>query len=336
MQKNKAIIIAEAGVNHNGSLELAKQLIDAAATAGADYVKFQTFKSENLVNASAAQADYQIANTGVRESQLDMLKKLELSFDDFRVLKNYCDSKGIKFLSTPFDHESIDFLVSLGIDFMKIPSGEITNLPYLRHIAHVGLPVVMSTGMCSLDDVRAALNALYSGGLTPNQITLLHCNTEYPTPMEDVNLHAMQTLKEEFGVRAGYSDHTQGICIPIAAAALGATVIEKHFTLSRSMSGPDHAASLEPQELKEMVCSIRDVETALGSGIKSITPSEEKNIKVARKSIVAKCHISAGEMFTEDNLTVKRPGTGLSPMLWDMVIGARATVDYEPDQPIGL
>ncbi len=326
-------IIAEAGVNHNGSPETARRLADAAKAAGADCVKFQTFKAENLVSRGAQKAEYQKNTTG-GGSQEEMLKKLELSCSDFRALKEYCDSIGICFLSTPFDPESIDFLNTIDMPFWKIPSGEITNYPYLRAIAKTGKPVVMSTGMCNMEEIREAIGALRENGA--GEIRLLHCNTEYPTPFEDVNLKAMQTLRREFGLETGYSDHTQGIEVPIAAAAMGAVIIEKHFTLDRNMEGPDHKASLEPEELAAMVRAIRNIEKAMGNGIKAPSPSEEKNIPVARKSIVAKTGIRAGEILTEENLTAKRPGTGISPMRWNEVIGTKAVRDFKEDEQIEL
>ena len=326
-------IIAEAGVNHNGSFALACKLVDAAKEAGADCIKFQTFKSENLVSRSAKKAEYQKKTTG-DSSQQDMLKKLELSFDEFIQLKSYCEKVGICFLSTPFDFDSIDFLNSIDMPFWKIPSGEVTNLPYLLALAKTGKPVVMSTGMCTLQEIRAAIDVLKTNGTT--EIKLLHCNTEYPTPFEDVNLKAMQTMRDEFHLEVGYSDHTKGIEVPVAAVALGATIIEKHFTLDRNMEGPDHKASLEPQELAEMVCSIRNIEKALGSGDKTPSPSEKKNLAVARKSIVAKTKIKAGEILTEDNTTVKRPGTGISPMQWFEVLGTKANKDFDEDELITL
>ncbi|MDE5886548.1 MAG: N-acetylneuraminate synthase [Muribaculaceae bacterium] len=332
----KTMIIAEAGVNHNGSIKLARHLIDKAVEADVDYIKFQTFKSETLVNRSARQADYQTKNLGKEESQLEMLKKLELSFTEFITLDEYCKEMGIKFLSTPFDHESIDFLASLGMDYMKVPSGEISNLPYLRKIAQTGIPVIMSTGMCSLGMIENAVNALYKNGLSTDDLTLLHCNTEYPTPMTDVNLRAMETLRSAFGTKIGYSDHTKGIEVPIAAVAMGATVIEKHFTLDRTLPGPDHVASLDPMELKAMVDAIRNIEKAMGSSVKKVSASEEKNINVARKSIVASKAIRKGETLSEDNLTVKRPGNGLSPMKWDEVVGIQAKRDFEEDELIEL
>ncbi len=326
-------IIAEAGVNHNGSLDLACRLVDAAKAAGADCVKFQTFRSENLVSHSARKAAYQQDTTG-SGSQINMLKKLELSYHEFLELKAYCDKVGISFLSTPFDLESIDFLNSIDMPFWKIPSGEVTNLPYLLALARTGKPVVMSTGMCEMAEIRAAVDLLQENGT--KEIRLLHCNTEYPTPYEDVNLRAMQTMRDAFGLEVGYSDHTRGIEVPVAAVALGATIIEKHFTLDRNMEGPDHRASLEPDELAAMVSAIRHIEKALGSGDKAPSPSEMKNINVARKSIVAQKEIKAGEMFTEENITVKRPGTGISPMKWFEVLGAKAPRDFHEDELIEI
>lgn len=319
----KVFIIAEAGVNHNGSIELAKQLVDKAVFAGVDCVKFQTFKAENLVNKEAKKADYQVNNTGNNDSQLNMLKKLELSFEDFVELKKYCDDKGIMFLSTPFDHESIEFLASLNMPIFKIPSGEITNLPYLRKINSYKKEVILSTGMATIDEIQEALNILKDC-----KVKLLHCTTEYPCPYESVNMCAMLTLKEKFNLPVGYSDHTQGIEVPIMAVSMGATVIEKHFTLDKNMEGPDHKASLEPQELKAMVDSIRNIEKAFGDGEKEPQEAEKKNIAIARKSIVAKCDIKKGEILSEENLTVKRPGNGISPMKWDEIIGTVAYKDY--------
>ncbi len=334
---NKVLIIAEAGVNHNGSIELAKRLVDEAVNAGVDYIKFQTFKSEKLVSKAAKQAEYQQKNIGHEgESQYTMLKRLELSPADHEVLIDYCNSKGIKFFSTAFDMESIDYLHSLNLGLWKIPSGEITNFPYLRKIAQYHEPVILSTGMCELSDIGAALNVLLEFGVQKEQITVLHCNTEYPTPFQDVNLKAMLEIEERFGVKIGYSDHTKGIEVPIAAVALGATVIEKHFTLDKTMEGPDHKASLEPDELKAMVTSIRNIENALGSGHKHVSDSEQKNIEIVRKSIVAACPIKAGELLTEENLTVKRPGTGISPMRWNEVVGTFAVKDFEEEEPIVL
>lgn len=333
---SKVVIIAEAGVNHNGSFEMACRLADEAKRAGADYVKFQTGIPENVISVRAEQAEYQKHNTGTSESQLDMVRKIMLRPDDFKSLKEYCDSIGIRFLSTPFDLDSIDILKPLEMDLWKIPSGEITNLPYLRKIASMGQPVVMSTGMSRLGEVDDAVGVLLDGGLTLDMITLLHCNTEYPTPYTDVNLRAMLTLRDAIGCRVGYSDHTLGIEVPVAAVAMGAEMIEKHFTLDKTLPGPDHVASLEPAELKAMVSAIRHTEAALGSGRKDVSPSERKNIAIARKSIIAARPISKGERFSHDNLTVKRPGNGISPMLWDTVVGLEAPRDFEPDELIEL
>lgn len=333
----RTLIIAEAGVNHNGSLDLARQLIDAAAAAGVDYVKFQTFRADKLVTRTARQAAYQSRNLGHgEESQYTMLKRLELSPDDHRALIDHCNTKGVRFFSTAFDLESIAFLDSLGLPLWKVPSGEITNFPYLRAIGLTGKPVILSTGMATLDEIEAAVGVLTRFGTPRNGITLLHCTTEYPAPKDQVNLRAMQTMHERFGLPVGYSDHTEGIEIPVAAVAMGATVIEKHFTLDRSLPGPDHKASLEPDELTAMVRQIRAVESALGNGVKEPTPAERPNIPIARKSIVAATAIQRGELFTEENLTAKRPGTGLSPMLWESVVGQTAPHDFEPDQPIEL
>lgn len=325
-------IIAEAGVNHNGSLETALSLAEKAREAGADCVKFQTFRAENTISCYAEKAAYQKETTGAGTSQLDMVKKLELPFDAFIKLKEHCDRIGITFLSTPFDLESIAFLNNLDMPFWKIPSGEVTNLPYLLAIAKTKKPVVMSTGMCEMEEIRAAVDILQSTG-TP-KITLLHCNTEYPTPYGDVNLRAMETMRTQFGLEVGYSDHTPGIEIPIAAAAMGAVILEKHLTLDRSMEGPDHKASLEPDELKAMVSAVHHVEAALGSRTKTASPSERKNITVARKSIVARRAIQKGELLTEENITVKRPGTGISPMRWFEVLGAAALRDFKMDEQI--
>lgn len=333
---SKVVIIAEAGVNHNGSLEMACRLADEAKRAGADYVKFQTGIPENVISVRAEQAEYQKHNTGTSESQLDMVRKIMLRPDDFKPLKEYCDSIGIRFLSTPFDLDSIDILKPLEMDLWKIPSGEITNLPYLRKIASMGQPVVMSTGMSRLGEVDDAVGVLLDGDLTLDMITLLHCNTEYPTPYTDVNLRAMLALRDAIGCRVGYSDHTLGIEVPVAAVAMGAEVIEKHFTLDKTLPGPDHVASLEPAELKAMVSAIRHTEAALGSGRKEVSRSERKNIAIARKSIIAARPISKGERFSHDNLTVKRPGNGISPMLWDTVVGLEAPRDFEPDELIEL
>lgn len=333
----KVIIIAEAGVNHNGSMEIAKQLVDAAALAGVDYVKFQTFKADKLVSKIALKADYQKINMKFEDdSQYEMLKKLELTPSQHIELIKYCKSKNVSFFSTAFDLESIEFLSTLNLGLWKIPSGEITNYPYLKQIAQKNEEVILSTGMCELVDIQNALDVLLKFGIKKEQISILHCNTEYPTPMEDVNLNAMKTMSEKFGVKVGYSDHTQGIEVPIAAVALGACIIEKHFTLDRNMEGPDHKASLEPEELKDMVKAIRNIEKAVGSEEKKVSISEKKNIVVARKSIVAATMINKGELFTEDNLTVKRPGDGLSPMLWESILGLEANKDYQVDDKIEL
>lgn len=330
------LIIAEAGVNHNGDFELAKKLIEAAAVAGADFVKFQTFKADRIVNKTAKKAEYQERNINVGDdTQYAMLKKLEMPEEWHSKLIQYAHEQGIQFLSTGFDHESIDFLDQLGSPLFKIPSGEITNKPYLRHIAQKGKPVILSTGMANMDEIKAAMYVLCENGISKENITVLHCNTEYPTPMEDVNLKAMITIQNSLGVKIGYSDHTQGIEVPIAAVALGAKVIEKHFTLDRNLPGPDHKASLEPDELKAMVKAIRNIEKAVGgSGIKEPSPSEQKNIAVARKSIVAATTIQKGDLLTEENLAVKRPGNGISPMKWDETIGKMASKDFEPDELI--
>ena len=334
---NKVLIIAEAGVNHNGSIELAKRLVDEAVNAGVDYIKFQTFKSEKLVSKAAKQAEYQQKNIGHEgESQYTMLKRLELSPADHEVLIDYCNSKGIMFFSTAFDMDSIDYLHSLNLGLWKIPSGEITNFPYLRKIATFGEPIILSTGMSELNEIEEAIQVLIKYGVTKEDITVLHCTTEYPTPFTDVNLKAMLQIGDKFGVKIGYSDHTKGIEVPIAAVALGATVIEKHFTLDKTMEGPDHKASLEPDELKAMVTSIRNIENALGSGHKHVSDSERKNIEIVRKSIVAACPIKQGEMLTEENLTVKRPGNGISPMRWNEVIGTIALKDFEEEEVIVL
>lgn len=333
----RVLIIAEAGVNHNGSLDIAKRLVDEAADAGVDIVKFQTFKAEKLVSKSAKQAEYQQRNMGkTDDSQYSMLKKLELSPLQHEELIDYCHEKGIRFFSTAFDMDSIEYLHSLNLGLWKIPSGEITNYPYLRKIAQYGEPVILSTGMCELSDIEAAIQVLLSYGLQKKQITVLHCNTEYPTPMRDVNLKAMLEIERKFGVAVGYSDHTEGIEVPIAAVALGATVIEKHFTLDKNMNGPDHKASLEPQDLRAMVKAIRNIEQALGSGHKVISASERKNIEVARKSIVAACPIRKGDLLTDENLTVMRPGNGISPMRWEEVVGTYATRNYQEEEPIEL
>lgn len=334
----KVVVIAEAGVNHNGSIENAYKLIDAAVDAGVDYIKFQTFKAEKLVSVKAKKADYQIKNTKSEdESQLVMLKKLELSHADHELLISYCKSKEIAFFSTAFDLDSLQYLKDIGLDLVKIPSGEITNLPYLRKAATLFNKVILSTGMCTMSEVEDAVNVFVTEGIALNDIVILHCNTEYPTPMEDVNLTAMLSIGERIGTRVGYSDHTLGIEVPIAAVALGAEVIEKHFTLDKTMPGPDHIASLEPQELKAMVSAIRNIEKAIsGTGEKMPSHSEMKNMSIARKSIVAQKNIKKGELFTEDNLTVKRPGNGVSPMKWDDVIGLVAKQDFTQDDLIEL
>jgi N,N'-diacetyllegionaminate synthase len=328
------LIIAEAGVNHNGELALARQLIDVAAEAGADLVKFQTFSADRLATEHARKADYQVAASDAGESQHAMLRRLELSPEMHGALISHCRARAIKFFSTGFDSKSIDFLANLGLDCFKIPSGEITNLPYLRHVGRYGKRIILSSGMATLGEIEAALEVLGQAGTPRSRITVLHCNTAYPTPMADVNLRAMITIRDAFGVAVGYSDHTLGIEVAIAAAALGATVIEKHFTLDRKMPGPDHAASLEPAELTAMVAAIRNIERALGDGVKRPSPSELQNKSAARKSLVASRRIQAGEPFTEDNLAVKRPGTGISPMRWQEVLGRKAPRDFAPDELI--
>jgi N,N'-diacetyllegionaminate synthase len=324
-------IIAEAGVNHNGSFELAKKLVDAAADAKADAVKFQTFKAENVISKFAEKAEYQKQTTGSNESQLDMVKKLEFSFDTFIKLKEYCTSKDIMFFSTPFDMESVEFLKTLNMGIWKIPSGEITNLPYLQRIASFNEEIIFSTGMATMKEIATALEVLIANGTKKDNITILHCNTEYPTPMKDVNLKAMNSIRDTFGVKTGYSDHTIGIEIPVAAAALGACVIEKHFTLDKQMEGPDHKASLDPSELKAMVSAIRNIEQALGSGVKQPSDSEKKNIDIARKSLHLARNIGKGEKLSADDLTAKRPGNGISPMLIDKVIGCSVKTDLMKD-----
>lgn len=337
MSYKSVIIIAEAGVNHNGSFEMAKQLVDIAKEAGADYVKFQTAVPELVISSRAPKAEYQKATTGEEENQLEMCKKIHLSLKDYKPLKDYCDSRGIKFLSTPFDLVSVDLLDTLDMDYFKIPSGEITNKPYLKAVASKKKPVIMSTGMCEMDEIETAVNVLTQNGLNKEKIILLHCNTEYPTPFEDVNLMAMLDIRNKTGIETGYSDHTRGIEVPIAAVALGARVIEKHFTLDRNLPGPDHKASLEPQELKAMVSAIRNIEKALsGSGMKEPGASEIKNKDIARKSIVAATTIRRGEVLTAQNLGVKRPGNGISPIRWDEVLGQRAIRDFEQDECIEL
>ena len=327
-------IIAEAGVNHNGKLDLALKLCDAAKEAGVDAVKFQTWKTENIVTAQARKAAYQTENTGVEESQFDMLKKLELSYDHFRYIQDYCKKIGIDFLSTPDEEESLAFLVSLGLPFIKVGSGEVTNMPYLRKIASCGKPVILSTGMSTLAQVAIAYDTLLKAGAP--KVSLLHCTTNYPCPYDEVNLRAMQTLKDAFKCQVGYSDHTMGTEIPVAAVAMGAEIIEKHFTLDRTMEGPDHKASLEPAELKLMVEQIRHIEVAMGDGIKRPNRSEAENAKVVQKSILAKRPIKMGETLTEEMLTVKRAGAGISASLWDNVIGAYAIKDFDIDEPIVL
>lgn len=327
-------IIAEAGVNHNGDIEIAKKMIDAASAAGVDAVKFQTFKAERIVSINAPKAEYQIKNTNNTESQYQMLKKLEIDKETHLELMEYCKDKNIMFLSTPFDIDSVHMLVELGIEIIKIPSGEITNLPYLREVARQKKKVILSTGMSNMQEVKDAVDILRQNGA--EDITVLHCNTQYPTPMEDVNLRAMISMREELELPVGYSDHTQGIEVPIAAVAMGATVIEKHFTLDKSMEGPDHKASLEPDELSVMVKAIRNIEKALGDENKALTESEKDNLSIVRKSIVAACRIEKGELFTEKNLTVKRPGNGISPMKWDEVIGKVADKIYEADEMIKI
>lgn len=328
---NNTLIIAEAGVNHNGDIELAKRLVETAKKAGADIVKFQTFNVDKITSKCAQMAEYQKENIGKEESQKEMLGKLVLSYNDFVILQNFCKEVGIGFLSTPFDIESIHFLTNMQ-DIWKVPSGEITNYPYLVEIAKTGKEIILSTGMCTMDEVDAALEVLKENGA--GEITLLHCTTNYPTPMEDVNLKAMLTLKEHCGCRVGYSDHTRGIEVPIAAVAMGAKVIEKHFTLDRNMEGPDHKASLEPNELKAMVDAIRNIEKAMGNGEKVPSESEKSNIAVARKSIIAAKDIKQGEIFSEDNITTKRPGNGISPMRWNEVIGTKAVRDFKEDELI--
>jgi len=332
----KTFIIAEAGVNHNGSLELAKRLVDVAVEAGADAVKFQTFKADKLVSKAAQKADYQKQTTSAGESQYEMIKKLELDESAHRELICYCNEKQIMFLSTPFDHDSIELLKNFGMPIFKIPSGEITNLPYLRHIGGIGKEVILSTGMADLGEIEDALDVIMQSGTPKEKITVLHATTEYPCRIEEVNLRAMQTICAAFGVKVGYSDHTQGIEVPIAAVAMGACIIEKHFTLDRTMEGPDHKASLEPNELNAMVRAIRHIYHALGDGIKKPCKSEIKNIAIARKSIVAARPIKSGESFCTDNITIKRPGNGISPMRWDEVIGRIAPHEFSADELIEL
>ena len=327
-------IIAEAGVNHNGDITLAKKLIDVASEAGADAVKFQTFKAETLISKNAKKAYYQIQTTDSNESQFDMIKKLELDIDTHKKLISYAKEKNIIFLSTPFDLESVNMLNNLQLEIFKIPSGEITNLPYLRKIGSLNKQVILSTGMATMDEVGNALNILTDAGTPKENITILHANTMYPTPMEDVNLNAMLSIKEKYDVKVGYSDHTLGIEVDIAAVAMGAKVIEKHFTLDKEMVGPDHRASLEPNELIAMIKGIRNIEKALGDGIKKPSKSESPNIEIARKSIVASKNINKGELLNESNLTIKRPGSGINPMKWDETIGSSAKQDYQEDDLI--
>lgn len=336
MNSQHVIIIAEAGVNHNGSIDNAIQLIDAASEAGVDYIKFQTFKAEKLVSVSASKADYQIQNTNnTSETQLEMLQKLELSIEQHEKIIAYCENKRVQFFSTAFDLDSLGYLNKIGLKIVKIPSGEITNLPYLRKAASLFQKVLLSTGMATISEIKSALEVFINAGIDKENITILHCNTEYPTPMEDVNLKAMLHIQQVFGTKVGYSDHTLGIEVPIAAVVLGATVIEKHFTLDKNMEGPDHKASLEPNELKAMVAAIRNIEKAIsGSGYKEISSSEHKNIAVARRSIVATKRIKRGETFSNENIGAKRPGTGISPMRWDEIIGRSAIKDFEEDDLI--
>ncbi len=332
----RTLIIAEAGVNHNGDIKLAKKLIDVAVNAGADFVKFQTFNADRLATHAAKKADYQAQTTDRNETQHEMLRRLELTPAMHHELIAHCKMRKIGFFSTGFDIESVDFLTSLGQNLFKIPSGEITNLPYLRHIGRLGKPIILSTGMSNMPEIESAIKALEQAGTLRSKITVLHCTTEYPTPMCDVNLRAMQSIQTELGIAVGYSDHTLGIEVAVAAVAMGATVIEKHFTLDRTLPGPDHKASLEPAELKTMVSSIRNIELALGDRLKQLAPSEAKNILVARKSIVASKDIQIGERFSAENLATKRPGTGISPMRWDEVIGLTANRNYASDELIQL
>ena len=334
MNTHNVLIIGEAGVNHNGDLNIARKLIDVAVEAGVDMVKFQTFITEEGITGNAEKAKYQLSATGKKETQFEMLKKLELDREAHEELIRHCNHKGIRFLSTAFDHPSIDLLNELNIPLYKVPSGEITNLPYLRHIGRMGKPVILSTGMATLKEVEDAVNVLRESGTPKGEITVLHCNTSYPTPMEDVNLKGMLTIRDELEVKVGYSDHTLGIEIPIASVAMGASVIEKHFTLDRGMEGPDHKASLDPCELKAMVNAIRNIENALGDGVKRPSSSEMKNKSMARKSIVAARDILKGEIFTKEDLVVKRPGTGISPMKWDEIIGTIAQRDFSKDEAI--
>ena len=336
MKAQHVDIIAEAGVNHNGDMNIALDLIDTAADAGANFVKFQTFKSEQLVSATAEKALYQRNSEGISETQYEMLKRLELSFENHKVLIERCYEKNIGFLSSAFDLESLKFLLSLNLPYIKIPSGEINNLPYLREVGTARNKIILSTGMSNNDEITNAIEVLRKAGVGQERLVILHCNSEYPTPMQDVNLHAMVSLKEKFGNQVGYSDHTKGIEVPIAAVALGAIIVEKHFTISRNFEGPDHKASLEPGELAEMVRSIRNIEKAIGKKFKQPTPSEKANINAARKSIVAACPIKKGQQYTEKNLCIKRPGNGISPMRWDEVISLKANKDFQKDELISL
>lgn len=336
MSNGRILIIAEAGVNHNGNIELAKRLIDVAADAGADIVKFQTFCADRLATKSAAKADYQVASTDAEESQYEMLRRLELSSATHEILMEHCAKRNIEFMSTAFDEQSVDLLNGYGLNRFKIPSGEITNLAYLRHIAKIAKEVIISTGMANLDEIGAAIAVFEENGIPRSSITVLHCTTEYPAPFAEVNLRAMQTISETFDVRIGYSDHTIGIEIPIAAVALGASIIEKHFTLDKTMSGPDHQASLDPAELKTMVAAIRIIESAMGNGVKEPSPTEVKNLGIVRKSLVAVRPIEAGEKFSMDNIGAKRPGTGISPMRLDEVLGCPAPRSFALDELIEL
>lgn len=325
------LIIAEAGVNHNGSLILAKELIDAASCAGADVIKFQSFDATKLATKKAKKARYQIINTSNDDSQLKMLKKLQLSYEEQIELKTYADKKNIEFLSTAFDIESVHFLNKLNLKRFKIPSGEITNLPYLRLIGSLKKPIILSTGMSNLIEIRQALNELYSRGSMKEDISILHCTTQYPAPYKDINLRAMETLKREFNTKIGYSDHSEGIEVSLAAVALGAQIIEKHITIDKNLDGPDHKASIEPNQLQNLVKSIRNISLAMGSNEKKISKSELENLKIARKSIVSRVFIKKGEVFTEDNLCTKRPAEGISPMEWDKIIGEKAKKDFQVD-----
>jgi N,N'-diacetyllegionaminate synthase len=336
MERDKVFIIAEAGVNHNGDMYIAKKLIDVAVEAGSNAIKFQTFKANEVVSKFAQKAEYQYKASDKSETQLEMLERLELDVGAHKELITYCKEKGIMFLSSPFDLESIELLNELGVEIFKIPSGEITNLTYLRRIGSLKRKIILSTGMADLEEIGKALGTLTESGTPKDNITVLHCNTEYPTPFEDVNLLAMNTIKETFNANVGYSDHTSGIEVSIAAVALGASVIEKHFTLSRSMEGPDHKASLEPDELRSMVTAIRNIEKSLGDGIKKLSSSELKNRPITRKSIIASMNIKEGDVFTENNITAKRPGTGINPMEWDKVIGRKAIRDYKVDDLIEI